>query len=247
MFRHRPTPQSPQRVGELEELHSFLGAGEADPARGECARRGRLSVPLQRAAQSCAGDAGRGTKEGHSGREAGSRDSRVGGRTAWLPSPGPGTTALKQEAELICTKNLWVEKYVFKLQALLPLSFHRQSLVGKGRRCWEWRRQAGGHGWWELSAARSGPHQHHSSSSPSSPTSAHSVSEMPWQVSKDTRTKAFSAAASVQGEKYKRPKCLSTGAKQIDSCPGPSLTGHHVAMGATEPRGRMQESGACCH
>ena len=110
MFRHRPTPQSPQRVGELEESHSFLGAGEADPARGECAGCGCLSAPLQRAAQSCAGDAGRGTEEGHSGRKAGSKDSRVGGRTAWLPSPGPGSIALKQEAELICTKNLWVEK-----------------------------------------------------------------------------------------------------------------------------------------
>ena len=61
----------------------------------------------------------------------------MGGRTAWLPSPGPGSIALKQEAELICTKNLWVEKRVLKLQALRPLSFHRKSLVGEGRRCWE--------------------------------------------------------------------------------------------------------------
>lgn len=148
-----PHPSHLRERGELEEARSFLRAGEADPARGESARRRLLSVPLRRAGQSYAGDAGRGTEDGQSGREAGSRDSREGGRTARLPSPGPGSTAWKQETASL-HKELVGGEMCINTTGLLPLSFHRKSLVGKGQHCWEWRRQAGRHSWWERSAAQ---------------------------------------------------------------------------------------------
>lgn len=142
-------------MGRIRRGTQLLWSWGSRPSpKGECQAWTSVSASLQgRAGQSYAGDAGRGTEDGQSGQEAGSRDSRQGGQTARLPSPGPGSTAWKQEIASL-HKELVGGEMCINTTGLLPLSFHRKSLIGKGQHCWEWRRQAGRHSWWECSAAQ---------------------------------------------------------------------------------------------
>lgn len=76
-------PQSPQKAERIRKSTKLPWSWEADPAEASVPRAVDFCQHLpHRAAQSCARDAGRGTEDGHSGREAGSRDSWVGGCTA---------------------------------------------------------------------------------------------------------------------------------------------------------------------